>query len=1144
VPRLRVLMLVLLAHAAPAAHALAPMAAPSAAEGRVPLNAAMGELRDAAGAMTLADARAARFAPVPAAGANHGFTADVYWYRAAVRNPAAEPGRWLLEFAYPLLDRIDLHVVRADGRVEAVATGDRRARAPGQLFYRNVVLPLELGAGESAELYARVESESTFLVSMVLWEPEVFAHQARTETLWFGLFGGVMLAMALYNFFIMLTVRDVAYVWYIAYIATVTLLQLDIYGLTQLYLPELPAAWSRISVPVLVTAGAASSVLFSQALLQTLAHTPAVHRMLNLLLVALAACLALAVFSPYRASMPPVTIAAALTSLALVVAGCAALVRGVRVARYYLLAWSVYLVAVVLRVLEANGLLPSSFITDYGHPIGSGAVVTLLSLALGDRINSERKAKIAAQAEVLVAREAAITHLKRYQGMVENLLEGVFQAGPDGRFESANPALAQMLGYASPDALRVAVADLRADLPLREEDAAAITRALREEGQVAGYELPLRRADGGTLWGVLSARAIRGEDGAVRYYDGVLADVSARREREQLAREREVARAAAAAKSEFLAKMSHELRTPMNAIVGFTDLALRTTSHASRLEHLKQIDSASHSLLGIINDILDLSKIEAGKLTLSVQDFALQPLLDKLSDLFHQAAADKGIELVIAPAAGLPPLVAGDPLRLEQVLVNLVSNAVKFTQRGEVEVRLRALAGDGRSLTLEGTVRDTGIGIPRDQLPRLFTPFTQAGPDVAHRYGGTGLGLAIAKQLVELMQGRIEAESTPGQGSEFRFTVTVGVVAGARRARPAAPVAGARVLLVDDNASARQVYGEMLGHLGMSATAVASAEEALTLLVPGRFDAVLMDWRMPALDGVEATRRIRADARHSGLPVILMTAHGREDLVDSASVGGVAARVYCLGKPIKPALLLETLTQALDRPAAAEAVRPRIAESAAAQKLRGLRVLLAEDNALNRKLALEILREAGVQADSVENGRDAVAAARRERYDAVLMDLRMPLMDGLAAARAIRGDPACADLPIIAMTANAMEHDRQASLAAGMNDFLAKPIEMPRLLETLLRWTRGARPAAGAPAPGAGGDSGAALAGLQELETLIVRRDYAAARRFRDLEPVLRSAAAAGGVDALGRALLDFEYERSLRELRELRAALGAGERP
>jgi len=513
----------------------------------------------------------------------------------------------------------------------------------------------------------------------------------------------------------------------------------------------------------------------------------------------------------------------------------------------------------------------------------------------------------------LLREQAALQNLERYREVVENVGDGIYRVSPEGRVLSANPALAQMLGDESVDALIARIQDFGAEIIAGHSERTVLYDQLRAQGRVSGFELNIQRRDGSRFWGSLSVRVVRDADGRHIAFDGLLADISERRRAEQLAHAREAAEAATQAKSAFLAKMSHEIRTPMNAVVGFTELALRSTVKARRETYLKRIRSASHSLLSIINDILDLSKIEAGKFTLETRDFALQPLLDKLADLFALQAAGKSIAVTISAAAQLPPVLRGDPLRLEQVLINLLNNAIKFTERGEVELRVTQLERNGERAQLEFSVRDTGVGIAPEQADKLFTAFSQGDESITRRYGGTGLGLAICKQLVELMDGRIWLEDRPGPGCVFRFTAWFGI-----------------------------------GAVNPGATPI----------------------------------------------------------------------------PATPA----------------EAV-----------SLKGVCLLLVEDNTLNQMLASDLLRGHGATVDIANNGEQAVTAIGLRSFDLVLMDVQMPVMDGLEATRWIRANPHHRELPIIAMTANAMDSDRQQCLDAGMNDFIAKPIDIEQMLAVIGR---------------------------------------------------------------------------------------------
>ena len=577
---------------------------------------------------------------------------------------------------------------------------------------------------------------------------------------------------------------------------------------------------------------------------------------------------------------------------------------------------------------------------------------------------------------------------------------------------------------------------------------------------------PRRQADGTTVW------------------DGIMRDITAERQAsETLERAKETAEAAERAKSDFLATMSHEIRTPMNTVIGMTRLALQTDLSPKQRNYLEKIDSSAKTLLSIINDVLDFSKIEAGKLGLEDVEFQLESVLESVSNVTAMQAEEKALEIAYAVDPGVPRTLRGDPLRLGQVLINLISNAVKFTHAGEIIVTIQATEKEADRAAIQFSVRDTGIGLDAHQIEGLFRAFTQADADVSRRYGGTGLGLAICKQLVEMMGGRISVESEPGKGSTFTFTIRTLLPAKAESisdARNLRALRGRRVLIVDDNASARQILFDMVHGFGMEPVTTESGVEALGTLKSAShhgqpFDLVLMDWRMPGMDGIEAARRIKEESEHGTMPAVLMvTAYGRDEVlrsVDKLRLQGI------LIKPITESVMFNTIMEILGLFNTGHVKLESLKDSARRRglvfqkkelsALKGRRVLVVDDNALNREVVSDFLIAAEMHVETAVNGRDALTQLEKTDYDVVLMDMHMPELDGLMATRQIRQNARWARLPIVALTAQARIEDRNASLAAGMTAHLTKPIDEAVLYRTLMDVLEGtsAGPRSSATAP-------------------------------------------------------------------------------
>lgn len=662
----------------------------------------------------------------------------------------------------------------------------------------------------------------------------------------------------------------------------------------------------------------------------------------------------------------------------------------------------------------------------------------------------------------IVGREEALEALRaaeeKYRSIFENAVEGIFQTTAEGQYLSANPKLAQIYGYESPSELMSELCDIQQQLYVDPQRRIDFRELLDSTDTVKDFESQVYRRDGQIIWISENARAVRDNAGNLLHYEGTVEDITQRKQAEELHVQKEEALAASRAKSAFLANMSHEIRTPLNGVIGMLELLIGTPLDGKQERFARIARSSADTLLNLLNDILDFSKIEAGKLELEKISFDLHELMEDVVEMLGHKAAAKGIEL----SCRVPPQLArgmrGDPGRLRQVLVNLLNNAIKFTEQGEVSLQAEAL-DRADSNVIRFTIRDTGIGIPAERRSRLFNPFSQIDASTTRKYGGTGLGLAICKQIIDLMHGTIGCDSEPGKGSTFWCEVPLETAPLTTPAPMQIPghLQGVRVLAVDDTQTNLDILSEQLTQFGLRITTISDPLAAVQHLRQAAIDnqpysLAILDHNMPGMDGLQLTSEIRRDQTIGQTRVLMLSSVERIAPPEDWPQLGLAGM---LSKPIRGTKLMQEIVSVLQQASPVAKAETAVAKSSTKKH----RLLVVEDNDINQQVVSELLRASGYEVALAGNGLEALACLRVGGFDLVLMDCQMPIMDGFTAAGRIReleqhGElPHCTrgPIPIVALTANAFAGDRDRCLAAGMNDYATKPIDRVVLLGTVAK---------------------------------------------------------------------------------------------
>jgi PAS domain S-box-containing protein len=1041
------------------ATAAAPPVIIKAGTNSYPLGLHLDFLEDPSRTLTFEQISSADFAneylPAKATNPNLGFTSSVYWARFYLQGDMHGNDTWLLELAYPLLDSVSLFLPQPDGGYLAKKAGDLLPFADREIKHRNFIFQLPPHVSGAGPIYMRFQTDSSMTLPLTIWSQDAFEAKDHDTQISLGLYYGFILVMILYSAMMYISLRDANYFYYLLFIISFGAYQIIMNGSAYEYIWPNQVWWNNYSMPIAVAFAAMGVGLFTRSFLALANYSPLLDKLLLILGLLCLASAGTSLASHYALAIKSSTLLAMVIMFASIISGVVCLAKQYRPARWFMIAWSMFFLGVVLNALRAFGVLPANTITLSSPQYGSAMTMVLLALALADRVNLMKSETEKAQ--------------EQYRTIFENANEGIFRSSISGHLLLANPALASIFGYGSPERM---IADLRdlSKLYVTPELRQEFIKAVVVKGSVAGYETRMLRRDGSVIHAEINAHVVRDDKGEPRYLEGILSDITGRKRAEEMRLARDSAEAANQAKSEFLANMSHEIRTPMNGIIGMTGLLLDSQLSLTQRDYAETIRTSADSLLTIINDILDFSKIEAGKLDLDRLNFDLRHTLEDVYELLIFRARQKNLEFTTHIAPETPALLSGDPGRLRQIIINLADNAIKFTDHGSVSVTVGVKEEETTQATLLFTVTDTGAGIPADQSARLFEPFSQADTSSTRKSGGTGLGLSISKRLVEIMGGEIGLESIEGKGSSFWFTVKLGKSQPAEepslKSRGLPQGHDCRILIVAENETDREQLARLFRAWGyrlvenMSGAATSALEKLRQAAAQGEpFQIVFFDQGSAGFDARTVAAAIRDDKTLQDPRLVIMTTPERESAPGSSGEWGFDSY---LPKPLDEESLRDCLrTLSHSRRDTAPAGKGGLGlQPLGESRRRKTSILLVEDNPINQKVSIAILTRLGCQTLLAANGREALEALLNDSFDLVLMDCEMPEMDGFEATRQIRfreeqqsgqGKKAI----IIAMTAHAMSGSREKCLAAGMDDFISKPVAPEKLAEVLQKWLDG-----------------------------------------------------------------------------------------
>ncbi|PIE40868.1 MAG: hypothetical protein CSA49_06285 [Gammaproteobacteria bacterium] len=960
-----------------------------------------------------------------------GYSSSTYWVRTILKNDNPIQLHRLVEIAYPHLDDLEIYFFSKGLLLGSYQLGDNLSFNNRPINHTNFLVPLDLAPLTTTTVYLRVKTTGSIQIPLVLWTKKALLERDQNVVLSKGIYFGGMVIMIMYNLMLFFVLKDKNFIFYVLYVACMAFFVFNLDGFSFKYFWPNATSWNEESLIISLAGVFIFALLFTRSFLLLPGTRPTLNKLLLYHVYAGVICIVFAFTLPYQFSL---LITVIICESSILICMIAALIRWkdrYHAVKYYIVAWSFLIFGGLVLALNKVGLVPNNFLTQNAAQIGSSIEIVLLSIALANQINNERRLREEAQQESITAQAAAVESLKQYQELYDSAVQGLFLLDFNGHFLKVNPSVLTLLKAEESEIIYQKGLKTRCL-----QDIFPAAKALLGPSQGAhkheSFRVQGTTCKGDTIWIVLTLSPVYKENGKFQHYKGSMVDITESVAKEDALRERETAESAAAAKSAFLATMSHEIRTPMNGVIGMVEMLKSTQLDHHQLKYVNTIYNSGQALLGVINDILDYSKIENNKLEVETISVDLSEIIDECVSIFSGLCEEKNLQLYVDLDPNIPLRIFSDSTRIRQIILNLLSNAFKFTEQGYISIKADQLAND----KIKITIQDTGIGLTEKEQDKLFKSFSQADSSTTRKYGGTGLGLAISKQLAELMGGEIDVVSTKGKGSSFWFTVHDYKL---DKSPDLSPIKNADqyqlIIAVEDNnfSSAYQRYFNAHFKQVVSLTSVEHLLTHMQNNITGQQQLILIQssfFDEFQNDPIYQTVKDRTLLLTRPGQATRFKAHIRPNLI--------------LENPVSPYQLTQAMNDCLQPPT------PINEHSNSELNIQGMRFLVAEDNHVNQIVIKGILKKYGAEVQIASNGEAAFERFKNHynSIDVVLMDIEMPLKNGYETTQAIRHyeqQHSLPSLPVFGLSAHALPEYMEKASKSGMNGFITKPITIKQL---------------------------------------------------------------------------------------------------